>query len=103
MPRCSKLTGGRFDAQMRTSLRSRRSEHEAPCHAARAMHVRRPMRSTAATARVAREALPPSPASPMLATLIDAPFDDDAWLFEIKWDGFRAIADIDADGTVTLT
>jgi bifunctional non-homologous end joining protein LigD len=32
---------------------------------------------------------------PMLATLVDEPFDDDSWLFEIKWDGYRAIAFID--------
>lgn len=29
---------------------------------------------------------------PMLCTLIDAPFDQKDWLFEVKWDGFRAIA-----------
>jgi bifunctional non-homologous end joining protein LigD len=29
---------------------------------------------------------------PMLATLTDRPFDDKAWVFETKWDGFRAIA-----------
>ena len=29
---------------------------------------------------------------PMLATLTDKPFDDPAWVFETKWDGFRAIA-----------
>lgn len=29
---------------------------------------------------------------PMLCTLITEPFDRDNWLFEIKWDGFRAIA-----------
>jgi bifunctional non-homologous end joining protein LigD len=28
---------------------------------------------------------------PMLATLTDKPFDDPDWLFEIKWDGYRAI------------
>ncbi|MBC9933706.1 DNA ligase D [Chitinophaga qingshengii] len=28
----------------------------------------------------------------MLATLVDAPFDDADWLFETKWDGYRAIA-----------
>jgi len=41
--------------------------------------------------------------TPMLATLVDAPFDDPAWLFEVKWDGFRAIATIDAEGAVALT
>jgi bifunctional non-homologous end joining protein LigD len=28
---------------------------------------------------------------PMLATLVDDPFDDREWLFEIKWDGYRAL------------
>ncbi len=28
----------------------------------------------------------------MLATLIDEPFDSKEWLFEVKWDGFRALA-----------
>lgn len=28
----------------------------------------------------------------MLATLTDQPFDDPGWIFETKWDGFRAIA-----------
>ncbi len=28
---------------------------------------------------------------PMLATLVDEPFDDDDWLYEVKWDGYRAI------------
>ena len=29
---------------------------------------------------------------PMLATLVDKPVDDDEWLYEIKWDGYRAVA-----------
>jgi ATP-dependent DNA ligase len=29
---------------------------------------------------------------PMLATLTDKPFDDPDWIFETKWDGFRAVA-----------
>lgn len=32
--------------------------------------------------------------SPMSATLSDEPpFDDPKWLFEIKWDGYRAVAE----------
>lgn len=34
----------------------------------------------------------PSWVSPMLATLIDKPFDSTDWLYEIKWDGYRALA-----------
>lgn len=29
---------------------------------------------------------------PMLATLIDEPFDSDDWMYEIKWDGYRAVS-----------
>jgi len=32
---------------------------------------------------------------PMLATLVDRAFDDQRWLYEIKWDGYRAIAFLD--------
>jgi bifunctional non-homologous end joining protein LigD len=31
---------------------------------------------------------------PMLATTADKPFDRPEWLFELKWDGYRAIAEI---------
>src|SRR6478735_2176088 len=37
----------------------------------------------------------------MLATLTDKPFDDDEWLFEDKYDGFRMVANIEG-GKVTL-
>ncbi|HSD63547.1 MAG TPA: DNA ligase D [Ignavibacteriaceae bacterium] len=37
----------------------------------------------------------------MLATLISEPFDDENWLYEIKWDGYRAIAEIES-GEVKL-
>jgi len=43
----------------------------------------------------------PSIIHPMLATLVDKPFDDDQWLFEIKWDGYRAVAFVE-DGKVRL-
>ena len=32
--------------------------------------------------------------TPMMATLVDTPFSRDGWLFETKWDGYRAIADV---------
>jgi bifunctional non-homologous end joining protein LigD len=50
---------------------------------------------------MARESKLPKPLQPMLATLTDAPFDDPAWVFENKWDGFRMVASIDR-GKVTL-
>ena len=30
--------------------------------------------------------------TPMLATLVDAPFDAEGWQYEIKWDGYRALS-----------
>jgi bifunctional non-homologous end joining protein LigD len=30
-------------------------------------------------------------AKPMLATLIDKPFEEEGWIYEIKWDGYRAL------------
>jgi bifunctional non-homologous end joining protein LigD len=41
----------------------------------------------------------PTAIRPMLATAIAKPFDNPDWLFEIKWDGYRAVAFI-ADGHV---
>jgi bifunctional non-homologous end joining protein LigD len=38
---------------------------------------------------------------PMLAESVDKPFDGAEWLFEIKWDGYRAIAFV-TDGKVRL-
>ncbi|RFZ90085.1 DNA ligase D [Mucilaginibacter conchicola] len=38
---------------------------------------------------------------PMKATLVDEPFDKPGWLYEVKWDGYRAIANIQKD-EVTL-
>ena len=43
----------------------------------------------------------PTAVHPMLATSVEKPFDDPEWLFEIKWDGYRAIAFI-AKGKVRL-
>jgi bifunctional non-homologous end joining protein LigD len=34
----------------------------------------------------------PRSIKPMLATLVDKPFDNRSWSFEIKWDGYRALA-----------
>ncbi|MEN5232449.1 DNA ligase D [Sphingobacterium faecium] len=33
----------------------------------------------------------PKSIKPMLASLVDEPFDNDDWEFELKWDGYRAV------------
>jgi bifunctional non-homologous end joining protein LigD len=43
----------------------------------------------------------PTTITPMLATPVEKPFDDPEWLFEIKWDGYRAVAFVE-NGKVRL-
>jgi bifunctional non-homologous end joining protein LigD len=43
----------------------------------------------------------PENLEPMLATLVDKPFDEEGWQYEIKWDGYRALGYINK-GKVTL-
>jgi bifunctional non-homologous end joining protein LigD len=49
----------------------------------------------------ARKSAMPSRFEPMLATIGERPFSDPNWLFEIKWDGVRAMAWI-SGGSVNL-
>jgi bifunctional non-homologous end joining protein LigD len=49
----------------------------------------------------ARKVAMPMRMAPMLATLSEKPFSDPGWLFEIKWDGVRALAWIE-NGKLTL-
>jgi bifunctional non-homologous end joining protein LigD len=48
--------------------------------------------STAPSLQAYPKVASPWPVQPMLCTLVDQPFSDPEWLFEIKWDGYRAIA-----------
>jgi len=43
----------------------------------------------------------PRSLDPMKAQLVDEAFDDDRWLFEVKWDGIRLVSFID-EGKVSL-
>jgi bifunctional non-homologous end joining protein LigD len=45
----------------------------------------------------------PKNIKPMKATLVDAPFDDPDWVYEVKWDGYRAIAAIDKKGAELIS
>jgi len=39
---------------------------------------------------------------PMLATLVSEPFDKEGWMYEVKWDGYRALAFVE-NGKVELS
>jgi bifunctional non-homologous end joining protein LigD len=43
----------------------------------------------------APQAVMPRNVKPMLASPVDKPFDHPDWVFEIKWDGYRAIAEVE--------
>src|SRR4051812_14718680 len=43
----------------------------------------------------------PADIKPMLATLVNQPVDESGWLYEIKWDGYRALAYLN-EGSVEL-
>ncbi len=47
--------------------------------------------------RGAVERAMPAKIQPMLATIVEKSFDNPDWLFEIKWDGYRAVAFLDGD------
>jgi len=44
----------------------------------------------------------PTNSKPMKATLVDEPFDEPGWLFEVKWDGYRSLAVLNKKGEATL-
>ena len=62
--------------------------------------MRRAARARITPAAVAPATAPPEPAQappPMLATPVDHPFTRDGWLFELKYDGIRAMVSIAMD------
>jgi bifunctional non-homologous end joining protein LigD len=60
-----------------------------------------PPQGAAGDLSAARDAPMPDFVPPMLATLTEGAFDDPAWLFEVKWDGYRVQATV-RDGRVRL-
>jgi len=51
----------------------------------------------------APETLIPAKVKPMKATLVNEPFDDPDWLYEIKWDGYRALARVSQTGAELIS
>ncbi len=60
-----------------------------------------PVSSVVKTLAGAENKAMPNVIHPMLAATATKPFDDPNWLFEIKWDGYRAVAFIE-DGSLRL-
>jgi bifunctional non-homologous end joining protein LigD len=62
----------------------------------------RPVASTAPKRAAVKLAPLPAEVAPMLATPVDEPFDDPGWLYELKWDGYRALLRVDRDGRIEV-
>jgi bifunctional non-homologous end joining protein LigD len=45
----------------------------------------------------------PTGVKPMKATLVDEPFDDPDWVYEVKWDGYRAVGVINGGDTELIS
>jgi bifunctional non-homologous end joining protein LigD len=54
--------------------------------------VKKPaVKKKAVNKKEGKKAAFPKHFSPMLATLVDKPFEEAGWLYEVKWDGYRAV------------
>lgn len=49
-------------------------------------------KSAASKKKAGKKTAFPRKIKPMLATLVDKPFDEPGWIYEIKWDGYRSLA-----------
>src|ERR1700750_3392149 len=58
-------------------------------------------KGTVKTKKVSGGKSPWTNIQPMLATLVDKPFDREGWSYEIKWDGYRALTFVD-EGEVEI-
>ncbi|UEG53889.1 DNA ligase D [Mucilaginibacter daejeonensis] len=59
--------------------------------------------SVAKLLKNAPKAAIPKDIRPMKATLIDEPFDDPDWVYEVKWDGYRAVAKVGKDSAELIS
>jgi len=89
-------------SRMKNPARSKSSAASHPA-ASRAQATEIPKSSASSAVLVSSPVKRPMPTTihPMLAESVEEPFDGAGWLFEIKWDGYRAVAFI-ADGKVRL-
>ncbi len=83
------------------SVKTGRTNDEVAAGAAALWDGRAPAAEAEIDLSAARSEPMPEFIEPMKATLADAPFTDDDWLFEVKWDGYR-VETVVRDGRVRL-
>lgn len=97
----SVLSGKTIDAMAKTSEKVWKSGHEEQINSSKKkIKAKTPKNAEQVPAikdiekllKAAPKAKIPTGVKPMLATLVDEPFDDVNWQYEVKWDGYRALA-----------
>jgi bifunctional non-homologous end joining protein LigD len=89
-------TAGDTERVWATSPPAKRGAKATPAAAAPAPSKKK-LKLDLAGLKGARKADMPTALEPMLATLVDKPPRGDEWLYEVKWDGIRAIAFLDRE------
>ncbi|MGV3656833.1 MAG: DNA ligase D, partial [Chitinophagaceae bacterium] len=74
---------------LKTAAKAKSKTTNSKAVAAKKAATKRDSRGLAAGGK---KASAPTGIKPMLATLVDQPFDSKDWIFEIKWDGYRALS-----------
>jgi bifunctional non-homologous end joining protein LigD len=88
-------TAGAADRVWASSRPAKRAAKAAASATATPPSPKRKGQIDAGNAKGARAAQMPASIEPMMATLAEKPPRGDDWLFEVKWDGVRAIAFVD--------
>ena len=87
----SVLSGKTIETMAKTSDKVWQQGHEEKSDVAEAPKTKP---DVAKILKYAPKSKVPANIKPMKATLVDEPFDEPGWLYEVKWDGYRAIANI---------
>jgi bifunctional non-homologous end joining protein LigD len=83
------------DEELDEEIGSEKMEEEVAAEGAEDLDVKSILKS-------APKSKVPANIKPMKATLVDEPFDEPGWLFEVKWDGYRSLAFLDKKEGVQL-
>lgn len=89
----SAVTGRDLEAIAR-NLKPKRKPRAAATQTSPAQVKASPLKKNAAQPGAAAPDPLPRDIKPMMATLVDEPFERTGWLFELKFDGYRAIAEL---------
>jgi bifunctional non-homologous end joining protein LigD len=84
----------------KTKIKTAKTEAKDPAEEA-ATEKESPDADIAAILKKGKKQKFPDDLQPMLTTLVDGPFDDPGWEYEVKWDGYRALGYLN-NGEVTL-